>query len=244
MTDRAISTHPPSSTTDPAEQRVALDVQPGSGALARSAASRDEYTRRWDVVSPAATLIGRPASPSADVSETVRQLHDERHAAMAGHGERMHRLDKLRITHALCSRLSLTPWQRDRALGVVRDLDFSAFGSQRAIEKVALVAIRYVVDDDRKRQLGLHDTEWVSERSPDELQSLYDRFDSVKDEAAFEELLDVHGLDKTSLNRLHRTLREEVESTGTADAAFGRNPYRDPNLPDVRDRERTDVPEP
>ncbi|MFC6987953.1 DNA-directed RNA polymerase subunit epsilon [Haloplanus sp. GCM10025708] len=238
MTDRGIPTRSRPSANS-AEQHARLDVRPGSGALARSAANRDVHTRRWGVVSPAATLIGRAESPSADVSETVRQLHDERHAAMAGHGERMHRLDKLRITHALCSHLSLTPWQRDRALGIVRDLDFSAFGSQRAIEKVALVAIRYVVDDDRKRRLGLHDTEWVNDRSPEELQSLYDRFDSVKDEAAFEDLLDAHDLDKTSLNRLHRTLREEVESRGVGGVALGRNPYRDPNLPDVRDRERT-----
>lgn len=237
MTDRGTSRR--SQASPPAERRPRLDFRPGSGALARSAANRDVHTRRWGVVSPAATLIGRAESPDADVSETVRQLHDERHAAMAGHGERMHRLDKLRITHALCSRLSLTPWQRDRALGVVGDLDFAAFGSQRAVEKVALVAIRHVVDDDRKRRLGLHDAEWVSERSPEELQSLYDRFESIKDEAAFEELLDAHDLDKTSLNRLGRTLREEVESREIADAALGRNPYRDPNLPDVRDRERT-----
>lgn len=241
MTDPRAGTRP---ATSPAvripDRSQEFEFRAGAGSLSRAAAGRDVHTRRWGVVSPAATTIGRAESEAADLPEDVRALHDERHGAMAGHGERMHRLDRLRITQALCNQLSVTPWQRDRALGIMRDVDLTAFGSQRAVEKVALVAIRHVVDDDRKRYLGLHDREWLRERSPEELEALSEGFQSIKDERAFEALLDRHGLDKTSLNRLQRVLREEVDAQGLAGAVLGRNPYRDTNLPDVRARDRSD----
>lgn len=243
MIERRAGPHPTAPALEPAVHIPArsdrLEFRAGAGALSRAAASRDVETRRWGVVSPAATVIGTPDDPSGDLSPDLRKLHDERHSAMAGHGERMHRLDKLRITQALCNQLSVSPWQRDRALGVMRDLDLTVFGSQRAVETVALVTIRHVVDDDRKRYLGLTDESWVAERSPEELQRLFDQFQSIKDEEAFEALLDRAGLDKTSLNRLGRTLREEVESRGLDGAAVGRNPFRDGNLPDVRRGRRT-----
>lgn len=216
------------------EPRPALDTRPGSGTLPRTEARKDEHARRWGVVTPAATRIGSASTwEGGDDFENLRRLHEERHPAMQGHSERMHRLDKAKITHALANQLELTPWQRDRAVGIVRDLDLTIFGSQRAIEKAALVTIRYVVDEERKHYLGLDDQEWVRSRSPAELQELYDRFTSIKDEAPFEEFLERHGLDKTSLNRLLRTLREEVEERGLDDAVLGRNPNRDPALPDV-----------
>ncbi|MFC7165827.1 hypothetical protein [Halospeciosus flavus] len=223
------------------EPRPELDVRPGSGTLPRTEARKNEHARRWGVVTPAATRIGSASTwdGGEDGFENLRRLHEERHPAMQGHSERMHRLDKAKITHALANQLQLTPWQRDRAVGVVRDLDLTAFGSQRAIEKVALVAIRYVVDEERKHYLGLDDQEWVESRSPAELQDLYERFTSIKDEAHFEELLDRHGLDKTSLNRLLRTLREQVEERGLDDAVLGHNPNRDPALPDVGQSWRT-----
>ena len=64
------------------------------------------------------------------------------------------------------------------------DLDLTAFGSQRAIPKVALVVIRHVVDRERERHFGLHDDEWIAEQSPERLADLYDQFRSITDEAA------------------------------------------------------------
>lgn len=220
------------------ERSESFEYRAGAGSLSRAAAQRDVRTRRWGVVSPAATVIGSPEAEDDDLPESVRDLHDERHGAMAGHAERMHRLDRLRITQALCNALSVTPWQRDRALGIMRDLDLTPFGSQRAVEKVALVAIRHVVDEDRRRYLGLDDREWVAERTPEQLQALYDQFESIADERAFEALLDRVGLDTTGLNRLGRILREAVAEQDVEGAVMGRNPYRDGNLPDVRERGR------
>lgn len=210
-----------------------VSARPGDGSLSRLDAVKDEQIRRWDVVTPSATLIGRAERPDDDVGETVRRLHDEQHPAMAGHSARMHRLEKARIAHALCNALSLSPWERDRVLGIMTELDLTAFGSQRAIPTVSLVVIQYVVDNERRRRLGLNDREWVRERSPDELESLYDRFESITDEARFEELMERHGLDTTGVNRLDRVLQRQIDDQELHGAVLGRAPHRDPSLPAV-----------
>ena len=212
-----------------------LSTAPGDGSLPRTEAVKDEIVRQWDVVTPSATLIGRPERPDADVSETVRRLHDEQHPAMNGHSERMHRLDKARITHALCNRLDLTPWQRDRALGIVLEVDLTQFGSQRAIPTVALVVIKYVVDNERKRQLGLDDPSQLDSLSPDEMESLYERFVSISDEQQYQKLLDQQDLTITNVNRLTRVLRDQIEDTPLEGRALGRSPYRDPTIPAIGD---------
>lgn len=215
------------------DERPPLSHRPGDGSVSRAALQRDTAVRKWGPVSPSATRIGRADSPGADVSDGVRRLHEERHPAMEGHSSRMHRLEKIRITHALCNELSLTPWQRDRAIGVMADLDLTVFGSQRAVPRVALVVIRHVVDTEREHYLGLHDDEWVASLDPDRMGDLYGQFHSITDEDRFEELLDTHGLDRTSLNRLRRVLRDELDGSPLEHAVFGRNPYRDPNLPSI-----------
>ena len=220
-----------------------LSQLPGDGSVARSDLQRDQTVRRWGPVTPSATQIGRAESPDADLSERIRRMHEERHAAMAGHSKRVHRLDKLRITHALCNDLSLTPWQRDRVIGVMQDLDLTAFGSQRAIPKVALVVVRHVVDREREHYLGLHDTEWIRELPPERLEALYDQFRSITDEARFTDLVEKHGLDVTSLNRLRRVLREQIEEQDLESAVYGRNPHRDPNLPTMTTRRDEDEDE-
>lgn len=213
-----------------------VSARPGDGTLSRVDALKDERIRRWDVVTPSATLIGRARDPRDDVGENLRRLHDEQHPAMQGHSARMHRLDKARITHAFCNELSLTPWERDRALGIMTDLDLTAFGSQRAIPKVALVVIRHVVDEERKRRLGLHDSEWVESQPPEKLEALYERFDSMTDDGRYRELLDEFDLDTTNVNRLTRTLREQLDEQDLGEAVLGRSPHRDPNLPAIRER--------
>ncbi|WP_255494019.1 DNA-directed RNA polymerase subunit epsilon [Halarchaeum sp. CBA1220] len=217
-----------------------FSARPGDGALARSAHRRDTTVGRWGPTSPSATQIGRARSPEGDVSENLRRLHDERHPATEGHGARQHRLEKLRITQALCNDLDVTPWQRDRALGVMIDLDLTAFGSQRAIEKVALVTIRHVVDDERERYLGLQDQEWLADQSPERLEALYEQFTSITDDPHFQDLAAKHGLEITNLNRLRRVLRDQLDEQDLHGAVYGRNPYRDPNLPssDLRESEQ------
>jgi len=211
-----------------------LHAGPGDGTLPRTEAIKDEVVRRWGVSTPSATLIGRPSRPEADVSETMRRLHEEHHPAMAGHGERMHRLDKARITHALCNRVGVTPWQRDRALGIMVDLDLTAFGSRRAIPTVALVVIRHVVDEERTAVLGLDDEERVASLSPDRMETLYDRYESLTDDERYRELLQRRDLDVTTVNRLTRILREQLAAEEFDGTPLGRSPYRDAALPSIR----------
>ncbi len=213
-----------------------LSQRPGDGAVRRADLQRDESVRRWGPVTPSATIIGRANSPESDLSENIRRLHEERHSAMAGHSSRMHQLDKLRVSHALCNDLSLTPWQRDCVIGIMADVDLTAFGSQRAIPKVALVVIRHVVDREREHHLGLHDAEWIGELPPEKLSDLYDQFRSLTDDEQFTELAEKHGLDVTSLNRLRRVLKEQLDERGLEYAVHGRNPHRDPNLPSLTSR--------
>lgn len=207
----------------------------GDGSVSRASLQRDASVRRWGPTSPNATLIGRARSPEEDLSESIRRMHEERHSAMQGHSTRMHELEKLRITHALCNDLDLTPWQRDRVLGVMMGIDLTAFGSQRGIPNVALVVIRHVVDTERERYMGLHDTAWIQSLPPERLGTLYETYDSITDDPEFDHLAEKHGLDITSLNRLRRVLRDQLAEHDLDDAVFGRNPYRDPNLPSLRD---------
>ena len=43
----------------------------------------------------------------------------------------------------------------------------------------------------------------------------------------------------TNLNRLRRTLTEQLDDQGLHDAVYGRNPYRDPSLPSLGSRAAT-----
>jgi len=210
-----------------------VSTGPGDGSLPRTEAIKDERVRKWDVATPSATLIGRAESPDGDLSETIRRLHDEQHPAMQGHSERMHRLDKIRIAHAICSRLDVTPWERDRVLGIMAELDLTAFGSQRAIPTVTLVVVSHVVDSERQRQLGLHDNERLADLSADSMERLYELFDPITDDETFQDYLDEQDLTTTNINRLKRVLKTQLDEQGIEDAVFGRSPFRDPNLPSV-----------
>jgi hypothetical protein len=211
-----------------------LEARPGSGSLSRADVQRDSTIRQWGVVTPSATVIGRAESPEADLSESIRRLHDEQHGATPGYSERAHRLDRLRTTQALCNALDVTPWQRDLALGVMDEIDLTEFGSQRAISKVALVVIRHVVDVDRRAYFGLDDVD-VSELSADRMDELFGQYRAhdITDEETFRRLAADHGLDTTSLNRLRHVLKAQLDDELPA---YGRNPYRDPNLPSLDDR--------
>jgi hypothetical protein len=223
--------------TDGSGRPDRVEGRAGAGTLSRADARRNGAVRRWDVLTPSATVIGRAESPETDLPESVRRLHEERHAATRGHSTRTHYLDRLRTTHALCNALDVTPWQRDRALGVMEELDLTAFGSQRGIPKVALVVIRHVVDVERRSHLGLDDLD-PGALSEERLEDLFEQYraNDVTDEDAFRELADRHGLDTTSLNRLRRVLKEQLEE-GIGEPAYGRNPFRDPNLPNFSDRD-------
>jgi hypothetical protein len=237
MYDDGVDSGPPlqhESVPDGFDGDRRLEARPGSGSLSRADVQRDSTIRQWGIVTPSATVIGRAESPNGDLSESIRRLHDEQHGATPGYSERAHRLDRLRTTQALCNALDVTPWQRDLALGVMDEINLTEFGSQRAIPKVALVVIRHVVDVDRRAYFGLDDID-VSQLSPDRMDELFGQYRAhdITDEETFKRLAADHGLDTTSLNRLRRVLKAQLDDELPA---YGRNHYRDPNLPSLDDR--------
>lgn len=232
MTNGRTAPRPTSTLSDEEEVRR-VSRRSGDSTVSRADLQRDETTRRWGLVTPSATRIGRAESPDGDLSDSIRRLHEERHPAMEGYSRRAHRLEKLRLTHALCGSLGLTPWQRDRAIGTMIKLDLTAFGSQRAIPKVALVVIRHVVDREREHHLGLHDEEWIADQPPERLADLYEQFHSITDDEQFTTLCEQHDLNVTNLNRLRRTLTDQLDEQDLHEAVYGRNPYRDPSLPEL-----------
>ena len=90
MTDGETAPHPPSSAVE--EEFGQLSRRPGDSTVSRADLQRDETVRRWGLVTPSATRIGRADSPDGDLSENVRRLHEECHPAMEGYSERAHRL--------------------------------------------------------------------------------------------------------------------------------------------------------
>jgi hypothetical protein len=69
--------------------------------------------------------------------------------------------------------------------------------------------------------------------SPERLAKLYEQFHSITDDDQFTGLCEKYDLDVTNLNRLRRTLTEQLDEQDLHDAVYGRNPYRDPSLPDL-----------
>lgn len=220
---------------DPPEHPEALDTQP----------------RRFDVVNPSATRIGdaedATIGDSTDDPERegrLRALHAERRAALQGNAERTRALDVLRVTQAICNSLDLTPWERDRVLGVIRELEGTDLGSDRSISRVALVVARRVVDAERRAWLGLEDHEWRADQPPERLQALSDRLQRLADdrslgcagdESVYDQLREACGLTDAAAARIDAALDRELDAETLREAILGRSPHSDPHLPVTAD---------
>lgn len=207
--------------------------------------SVDEQPRRFDPVTPSATRIGH-AEGSHDVDGRLRALHAERRAAFQGNPERTRALDVLRVTQAVCNSLDLTPWERDRVLGVVRELDGTALDDGRAIPHIALVVARRVVDAERRAWLGLDDSEYCADQPPERLAALADRLTRLTDGSSFDgeaahdgstydRLREDCGLTDAAAARIDAALDRELDEATLREAVLGRSPHRDPHLPVTAD---------
>jgi len=198
--------------------------------------SVDEQPRRFDPVTPSATRIGH-AEGSDGMDGRLRALHAERRAALQGNPERARALDVLRVTQAVCNSLDLTPWERDRVLGVVRELDGADLQPDRTIPRVALVVARRVVDAERRAWLGLDDHDWRAEQPPERLDALADRLSRLTDgssldgESMYDRLREDCGLTDAAAARIDAALDHELDEATLREAVLGRSPHRDPHLP-------------
>ncbi|WP_436347053.1 hypothetical protein [Natronorubrum sp. FCH18a] len=132
----------------------------GEGSLSGEELYIDKHVYETAFESPNATAVGKPDDRQkkriGTDDDRLHQLNEERHRALKGHSNRMHELDKKRITEALCSALDVSNGEQRLVVKHLQELDFDQFGNQKAVEKVSLAVIRYVVDQQRLE----HGAEW------------------------------------------------------------------------------------
>lgn len=212
----------------------------GSTDSRRQPEALDPAPRTRDVLNPSATRIGHPrpdeeftdrdcpAPEADDIGERLRCLHEERDARLQGNERRRDTLDVARITQAICNTLDLTPWERDRVLGVVCELDATAFDDSHTVPRVTLVVARRVVDAERRAWLGLDDAD---DEPPERLRTLSERLTRLTDSPQYTRLLTECDLSPAAVDAIEAALDRELDEETVREAAFGRSPYRDPALP-------------
>lgn len=209
----------------------------GEGEPPEQPEALDDAPRRRAVVAPSATRIGHtdethpfPCAddPATDDRESrLRRLHEELDARLEGNETRRDRLDIARITQAVCNTLDVTPWERDRVLGVVSELDETVFTDGHTVPRVALVVAQRVVDIERRAWLGVEDCE----DPPQRLERLQDRITHLADCEGYETLRTDCGMRPAVRSELETTLDAELDEATVREATFGRSLYRDPALP-------------
>ncbi|EMA44452.1 DNA-directed RNA polymerase epsilon subunit [Halococcus morrhuae DSM 1307] len=162
--------------------------------------------------SPAATQIGE----SGDEYDQFREINEGRHNSDGELPVRQGQWDKKHITEIFCSRLGVTEFQKGGVMDAMEALDFSQFGSQRAVETVALGVIRYVVNKDRLERNP--EATWVSH------------------EDQFQELMESCNVTMSDLTTVKRIALNQIPNL----QAGGSTPKRDPNLPHGSTRSRSD----
>jgi hypothetical protein len=81
------------------------------------------------------------------VPATKLALHQEgRHPSDGTQSRRLAALDKKRITQSLCSSLEIPRYQQAEAVRAMLELDLTAFGNQKRIERVALAVIEVIME--------------------------------------------------------------------------------------------------
>lgn len=125
-------------------------------------------------------------------ADRLSLFNEGRHNSDGTLGARLARLDKKRITQAYCSVLDVSPFQRDEAVRAMLLLNLDNFGQQKRIEKVALTVIRIVVNYNRFSHLKKPEAERISETE------------------VFKQLADEVGLDKRTMTRLSKRIKEEL----------------------------------
>jgi len=193
-----------------------LSRLPGDGALSVQECFHDRHAPTTGYESDAATMVGTPSERDARAAR-LQRINEGRHRSDGRHSLRESRRDKTRIAQALCNALDLTRLQRDRVLGYMRALDLDRFGQQKAIARVALAVIRYVVDAQR-----------FAANPADPAR--------IAEEERFRSLLAEQDMDKGDLMRVSQVFKEWLRETDATPRNRGVGfPGRDPNLPDASD---------
>lgn len=127
-------------------------------------------------------------------ADRLAEHNEGRHPSDGTLSARLARLDKKRITHAYCSRLDITQFQRDEAVRAMLLLNLDDFGQNKRIEKVALTVIRVVVNYNRFAHLRDEDGTRISETGN------------------FKRLAESVNLDQRTMRRLSRSIKEKLSA--------------------------------
>jgi hypothetical protein len=129
-------------------------------------------------------------------ADRLAEHNEGRHPSDGSLSARLARLDKKRITQAYCSRLDVTQFQRDEAVRAMLLLNLDDFGQNKRIEKVALTVIRVIVNYNRFAHLQKPDAPRISETEN------------------FKQLAESVDLDKRTMRRLSRSIKEKLSAAG------------------------------
>ena len=122
----------------------------------------DEHVRKHDPDTPASTRVGGPGERRTEKHDRLQSTNDTRDRLIDD--KPMSEVEKERVVHGFAGQFGLTPSQREDAVGVMMDFDFSR-ASNYTLEQVAIAAIQAIVNYDRFECLGVdpnRDAAWIS----------------------------------------------------------------------------------
>lgn len=198
----------------------------GEGSHSEEDLYQDKSAFRYGAERVGTTGVGT----RSDRNERYDDLHDlneGKRGRTVDYDAHIRRWDRKRITQILCNQLEVSNRQQRLAIGYMLELDLTAFGSQKQIEKVALTVIRHVVDKDRKPSIPN-----PTELSDDDWKRIEESWMRLSDDERYIDLLDQHDMDLGDVGRIQKRLadQEVIPRSPDQETPFGL-PGRDPNLP-------------
>lgn len=197
-----------------------FETHPGEGALSEEEMYQDQHAYEYNPKSAAATEVGDPDQRDED-TDKLHRINRGSHHSDGELAKRQAEWDKERITHAMCNQVGLNDYQRDEAIRIMLALNLNKFGSQKAIEKVALLVIRYVFQRDQMAY------DWAEDSRITENEQYCSYVEDV-------------GWDMDDVIRLSKTLKQQLRELNWRDKFTGTNPGRDKHIPESGPEDRPD----
>lgn len=137
-----------------------------------------------------------------DVDEFVRQ-NEGRHRSDGDHSLREAIRDKKRLTESFCSILGVTPYQQQRAIAAMLEMNLDRFGRHKRIAKVSLATIKIIVERDRYHQF---------QRNVD-LSALEEEQvpDGMLDDSTYCDLLEEYDVSRADLYSVSQMIKRELK---------------------------------
>jgi len=167
----------------------------------------DAYTTGYDSTGDTRVGIG---TGGGDLERLVR-MNEGRHQSDGSHSAREAARDKKRVTESFCSALDVTSYQQRESISIMGQLNLDRFGRQKRIEKVALCAIKVIVERDRERW-------FLDGRDPAEIDlstvQPSDFPSKIAHEPLYQSLCDQHSLSDRDRFSITQLVKRELKRIG------------------------------